>query len=250
MSTPQVQEHPRDFVPAVPPATAAAAPAARATPLRSVLAGPVVAVLALVSAAIATGIAGVPLRDPGSVTVRRMTTAVLILLAFVLVDALVRARGPFPRRVLRALRAKWTGQRIAIVALAVACFHVTYLAYRNIKSVAPLLRPGDVFDSQLLDIERCALRRSRPVRRAARPVGHGRVGARAVGRLHALLRRHPAGARRRRSCSCRDLRAGLFVATALSLAWLLGAGSYLLLPSIGPVPLSTRRRSRACPTRR
>jgi hypothetical protein len=33
----------------------------------------------------------------------------------------------------------------------------------------------------------------------------------------------------------RDLRRGLFYATALSLNWLLGAASYFLLPSLGPI---------------
>jgi hypothetical protein len=33
----------------------------------------------------------------------------------------------------------------------------------------------------------------------------------------------------------RDMRGGLFYATALSLNWLLGAGSYFLLPSLGPI---------------
>ena len=33
----------------------------------------------------------------------------------------------------------------------------------------------------------------------------------------------------------RDIRAGLFYATALSVNWVLGAASYFLLPSLGPI---------------
>ena len=45
----------------------------------------------------------------------------------------------------------------------------------------------------------------------------------------------------------RDLRAGLFYATALSVNWVLGAASYFLLPSLGPIyyePQALRRISR------
>ena len=47
----------------------------------------------------------------------------------------------------------------------------------------------------------------------------------------------------------RDLRAGLFYATALSANWVLGAASYFLLPSLGPIYFEPRR-SRSCPTPR
>jgi hypothetical protein len=231
--TPQVQEHPSDLVPAAPPAGGAASAPSRATPLRSVLAGPVVAVVAMASAAVATGIAGVPLRDPGWVTVRRLSTAVVIVLAFVLVDAVVRARRPSPRAIGRALRARWTRHRIAAVALALLCFHVTYLAYRNIKSVAPLLRPGDVFDARLMDLERSLFGGRDPGVLLHDLLGTG-ASAHALSGVYMLFFTFIPVVLAAGLVFAPDLRAGLHLATALSLTWLLGAGSYLILPSIGP----------------
>jgi hypothetical protein len=40
------------------------------------------------------------------------------------------------------------------VASALVSFYVTYLAYRNLKSILPLLRPGELFDRQLADADR------------------------------------------------------------------------------------------------
>jgi hypothetical protein len=192
-----------------------------------------VAVVAVVSAAVATGIAGVPLRDPGWVTVRRLTTAVMFLLGFVLLDAVVRARRPSPWRIVRALRAKWTRQRIAIVALAVLCFHVTYLAYRNIKSVAPLLRPGDVFDARLMDLERSLFGGRDPGLLLHDLLGTG-ASAHGLAWIYMLFFTFIPVVLVGGLVFLPDLRAGLHLATALSLTWLLGAGSYLVLPSIGP----------------
>jgi hypothetical protein len=231
--TSQVQEQPSDLVPAAPPAGPAAYPATLAAPLRSVLAGPVVAVVAVASALVATGIAGLPLRDPGWVTVRRLSTAVAIVLAFVLLDALVRARRPSPRAVGRALRAKWTRQRVAIVALAVLCFHVTYLAYRNIKSVAPLLRPGDVFDARLMDLERSLFGGRDPGVLLHDLLGTG-ASAHGLAWVYMAFFTFIPVVLAAALVFAPDLRAGLHLATALSLTWLLGAGSYLVLPSIGP----------------
>ena len=205
---------------------------------RAAFAAPIVAATALLCAGVATAIAGVPLRDPNAVTVRRLTVAVAMTVGFLLLDIVVRAaranRGvPSPRAIAEVRRTRWTAGRLTVVAVAVACFHVTYLAYRNIKSVAPLLRPGDVFDSQLLDIDRWLLGGHDPYVALHDLLGTG-------GAAHTLSSVYmvffavipltlAAGL-----VLLPDLRSGLFVATALSLAWLLGAGSYLILPSIGP----------------
>jgi hypothetical protein len=224
-------------VPAPPGVLAApaTAPPAAATPWRSIAAGPVVAAVALVSALVATGIAGVPLRDPGGVTVRRLSVAVAILLALSAADAVVRAwpRSLSPRAVAGAARARWTRSRIAVVALAVLCFHVTYLAYRNIKSVAPVLRPGDLFDRRLNDVDRWLFGGRDPGELLHGLLGTG-AAAHVLSAIYMLFFTLIPVALAAGLVLLRDLRAGLHVATALSLTWLLGAGSYLLLPSIGP----------------
>ena len=164
-----------------------------------------------------------------------MTTAVLILLAFVLVERWCARGDPFPRRSCGRWARSGPGA-LAIVALAVVCFHVTYLAYRNIKSVAPLLRPGDVFDAQLLDLERTLFGGRDPGVLLHDLLGTG-ASAHALSDVYMLFFTFIPVVLAAGLVFLPDLRAGLHVATALSLTWLLGAGSYLILPSIGPVPL-------------
>ena len=236
MSTSQLEERRSGLAPRV---LVAAPPEAAGTPWRSALAGPAVALIALAAAAIATRSAGVPIRDPGGVTVRRLATAVVVLLVLVAVDILVRAvrragaRGLSARVLFECVRARWTRERIALVALAIACFHITYLAYRNVKSVAPLLRPGDLFDDPLLAVDRRLFGGEDPA-----ALLHGLLGTGAA--AHALSAVYMAFfflipvSLAAGLVFLPDVRAGLHIATALSLTWLLGAGSYLLLPSIGP----------------
>ena len=54
-------------------------------------------------------------------------------------------------------RERWTPARAFAVGLALVSFYVSYMAYRNLKAVVPLLRPGDLFDVQLGAIERDVL---------------------------------------------------------------------------------------------
>ena len=87
--------------------------------------------------------------------------AVLIALD-VLVRAGRRSRGSRPSRaaIARVWRERWTLAAGIAVGSALISFYVTYLSYRNLKSVVPLLRPGELFD------QRAGRSRSQPVRRA------------------------------------------------------------------------------------
>ena len=59
------------------------------------------------------------------------------------------------------------GRRAAgiTVGTALVSFYATYFAYRNLKSVVPLLRPDELFDRQLADWRPGALRRATTPRR-------------------------------------------------------------------------------------
>src|SRR4051794_22282466 len=100
--------------------------AASAAAWRGTVAGPLVAVVALVTALIATDAAGVPLRDPKHVTEGRLLTALGLVAALIVVDVVVRGRE------------RWTAARVAVAGAAVLSFYATYLAYRNLKSIVPL----------------------------------------------------------------------------------------------------------------
>jgi hypothetical protein len=45
---------------------------------------------------------------------------------------------------------------------ALLSFYVSYLAYRNLKAVLPFLRPGELFDRELAEIDQGAVRRHDP----------------------------------------------------------------------------------------
>ena len=67
--------------------------------------------------------------------------------------ACVRGR-PSRAAIASVWRERWTLPRGVAVGSALISFYVTYLAYRNLKSVVPLIRPGDLFDRQLADLDR------------------------------------------------------------------------------------------------
>jgi membrane-associated phospholipid phosphatase len=119
------------------------------------------------------------------------------------------------------------------VSVALLGFFASYLAYRNIKSVAPLLRPGDVFDRQLLSIDRDLLGGTDPAAFLHDLLGTG-IAAHALSGVYMLFFLFIPVSLAASLVFASDVRIGLFFTTALSLNWLLGAGSYLLLPSLGP----------------
>jgi hypothetical protein len=202
----------------------AAAPLAHDTPppWRAVAAGPVVAAVTLVAALIVTSEAGVPLRDPGGVSLRRF------LMTAALVALLVGADIAF-----RAGRARWTTARAVAVGSAVVSFYVTYLAYRNLKSVVPLLREEN-FDGRLADLDRSLFAGSDPADLLHSLLGSG-VSAYTLSGVYELFFVFIPVAIAFALVVLPDLRAGLFLTTALAINWALAAGSYFILPSLGPI---------------
>jgi hypothetical protein len=108
------------------------------------------------------------------------------------------------------------------------------MAYRNLKSVVPLLRPGDLFDRQLADLDRDLFGGNDPAQLMHDVLGWWLP-------THVLSTAYVAfivflpltiGVA---LVFSQNLRAGLFYTTAQSINWVLGAASYFLLPSLGPI---------------
>jgi hypothetical protein len=108
-----------------------------------------VTVIAFVIALIATNAAGVPLRDPSNVTEGRLTKALLLVAVLIAVDCVLRGRE------------RWPAARLAMTGGVVLAFYATYFAYRNLKSIVPLLR-DELFDRRLGDIDRSVFGGSDP----------------------------------------------------------------------------------------
>ena len=206
-----------------------------------VLAGPAVAVVSLVAALLATDAAGLPLRDPDHVAGRRLVLVLCLVAVLVGLDIVVRAarraRSLRPSRAALASvrRERWTVTRGVAVGSALVSFYVTYLAYRNLKSVVPLLRPGDLFDRQLADLDRSLFAGHDPAALMHDLLGTGAIPAHVMSASYMLFFAFIPGTLACALVFSRDLQAGLFYTTAQSINWLLGAASYFVLPSLGPV---------------
>jgi hypothetical protein len=180
-----------------------------------------VAVAALATALIVTDAAGVPLRDPAHVTEGRLITALVLVAVLIAVDAVIRGRKRWPRA------------RLAMTGGVVLAFYATYFAYRNLKSVVPLLR-DELFDRRLGDIDRSVFGGTDPADVLHDLLGTG-VSAEVLSVVYGLFFVFVPVSLALALVVPRDPRPGLFFVTALSLNWVLAAGSYFLLPSLGPV---------------
>ena len=208
--------------------------------LRSVLAGPIVAVVTVLSALWATDEAGVAFTDPDHVGARRLALVVCLALVLVVLDIVVRGARSTPgwKPTLSGMKAvrheRWTRQQGIAVGAALVGFYATYVAYRNLKSVLPLLRPDELFDRQLADFDRMLFFGNDPATLLHSVLGTG-VSTQVLSSVYVsfvfLMPLSLAFA----LVFASQLRGGLYYATALSINWGLGAASYLLLPARGPI---------------
>jgi len=180
------------------------------------------------------------LRDPDGVASGRLGIAALLVCGLVLIDILVRAsrRSPGWRPTRDAFvavrRERWTVARVLPVSIALLSFFASYFAYRNLKSVVPLLRPNELFDRQLADWDRVLFGGNDPAALLHTLLGTGFANHALSGAYLLLFIFIPVTLAAALVFSP-NLHAGLFYASAQSLNWLLGAASYFLLPSLGPI---------------
>ena len=216
-------------------------PVALASPDRRMLiAGPVVAAVSMLTALLATNAAGLPLRDPDHVAGRRLLLVLGLVGMLIALDVVVRAARrsgtlrPSRAAMRRVRRERWTLGRGVAVGSALISFYVTYLAYRNLKSVVPLLRPGELFDRQLADFDRSLFGGNDPAELLHAVLGTG-LPTHLLSAVYMLFFLFIPGTLALALVYSRDLQAGIFYATAQSMNWVLGAASYFLLPSLGPI---------------
>jgi hypothetical protein len=204
------------------------------------IAGPAVALVSLITAVLVTHSAGLPLRDPDHVAGRRLVFVLGLVAVLVVLDIVVRAARrsailrPSRASIQAVRRERWSLGRGLAVGSALVSFYLTYLAYRNLKSVVPVLRPGELFDRELADLDRALFGGHDPAALLHDLLGTG-LTAHVLSAGYMLFFAFIPITLAVALVFSRDLRPGLFYTTAQSLNWLLGAGSYFLLPSLGPV---------------
>ena len=193
------------------------------------------AVLALSSVLVSIAVAarfGLPLRDPdgflGPAYVR-LPAAVLAMIVIDVVPRAIHRRS----RVLDVLRERYGRERIMLVAAGLAVFYLCYVAYRNLKGALPFARP-DVVDLQLLELDRVMAFGSDPAVVMHAVLGTGVVAYVLSGVYLVYLGFVPLSLAAALVWG-RSSRTGSWYVTALCLNWLLGAATYYLVPSLGPV---------------
>jgi PAP2 superfamily len=207
----------------------------RGLPGRAVLAGPIVALATVVWALIATHEARVPFRDPDHVAALYFVLVAAGVVLLAAVDVALRAGRPLSRAAMaRVRRERWTPARSVAALVALISFYASYMAYRNLKAIVPLLRPDENFDKPLAELDRDLFFGHDPA-----ALLHALPGQWAI--THFLSTFYVAFivflplSLAIALVFASNLRASLFFATALSANWILGALSYFWLPSLGPI---------------
>ena len=209
-------------------------------PWRSVVAGPVVATVTLLASLWATQAAGVPLRDPDNVAAKYLALVGFSVMVMAGLDVVIRAgrrsgtRTPSRVAMCSVRRERWSWYRGLAVASALVSFYVSYLAYRNLKSMIPLLRPGDLFDRQLAGFDRGLFAGNDPAAMLHTLLGTG-IQTQVLSAIYVVFIVLLPLSLALALVFSPDLPGGLVYATALSINWPLGAASYLLLPALGPI---------------
>jgi uncharacterized membrane protein len=226
-----------------PPGAKQSSAALRATSpprWREVAAPPAIGLVMLVAALIATDAADVRFRDPDNVAAGYFVLVGSAAALLVGLDVAIKAaRMTGTRRPSRALmrevrRARWTWQRMGAAGSALLSFYVSYLAYRNLKGLLPILRPGDLFDRQLASVDRALFGGHDPAALLHSLLGVGPIPTHLLAWLYAAFIVFLPLSLAVALVFSPDLSTSLFFATALSINWLIGIASYFLLPSLGP----------------
>jgi len=181
---------------------------------------------------------GIPLRDPDGRMFRdRIGAAVVLLALLALAEALVRAfrRPPLPgegaaRRLVRAVRDRWTARRTWLVLSGLFGYHVVYVCYRNLKSWNAF--NGD-HDTGLLALDRSLFLGHSPAVLLHDLLGQDTAAVLLAGVYRSFTYLIPLAVVGTLALlpRVRDAYVMLFAGVWV---WILGVLSYYLVPSIGP----------------
>ncbi|MCW2777573.1 MAG: beta-carotene 15,15-monooxygenase [Frankiales bacterium] len=214
-------------------------PAVDLSPARPYAAAVAVAAVSAVLTVTGAAVLGLPIRDPDGVAGPSWIRLPGIVLVFLALDVVPRAL--LARREAGGLRAayrevvatRWTRERLALVGVGLGSFYVSYVAYRNLKGFLPFARDG-VDDTWLLTLDRVFLLGHDPSAVLHTLLGTG-VSAHVLSFVYvAFLFFVPLSLGASLVWS-RDATRGAWYVTALTSCWTLGALSYYLVPSLGPV---------------
>jgi len=179
-----------------------------------------------------------PIRDPDGVAGPSYVRLPAIVIGALAADIVPRAWYRTPKMVnffttaALIIRERWTWARVRLVVIGLGCFYLSYVAYRNIKSFLPFVN-SNLHDDFLGDLDRWLLFGNRPAVVTHDLLGVG-FSAHVLSSVYVFYLFFVPISLAVALVWSRDVRKGFWYVTALSLNWILGAGSYYILPSLGP----------------
>jgi CDP-diacylglycerol--glycerol-3-phosphate 3-phosphatidyltransferase len=200
----------------------------------------VLAALVAVATAVVALADDLPIRDPDGIAGNPAMRLTIILVVFAALDIVPRAIARaghnvlgIPRALLEVRRERWTLRRTLLVLAGLLSFYVCYVGYRNLKGFLPFVRP-ELHDAQLLDLDRSLFGGHDPAQTLRDWLGTG-VVAQALSSVYVFYLFFVPLSLGVALVWSDNVRRGLWWATTLNLNWILGALSYYLLPTLGPV---------------
>ncbi len=174
-----------------------------------------------------------PMRDPGgTVFTLRLATSLALFAVLVAVDCAIRAgrRGWSVERMRQVAHRRWTRERVALVVSGLVAYHVVYACYRNLKSWVAF---RDVHDPRLLRLDSDLLGGHSPA-----VALHDLLGEDAAAHvLHVVYESFswivPVSFVAALVLVPKIKDGYVFLASAMWV-WILGVGTYYLVPSLGP----------------
>ena len=195
-------------------------------------------VMALATVLIAA-VEDLPILDPDSF-IPGYIRFPLIVLGGVLLDIVPRAlwrarREPFTlvARWRDVVAERWTKPQVKFALHGVGAWYLTYAAFRNIKSMAPFVNER-LYDIDLGRIDRFLFLGHEPAQLLHDVMGTGWAAHVMSGVYMVWIVMVPVTIAIALVWT-RHTRAGSWYVTAVAFDWMLGAATYLLLPTVGPI---------------
>ena len=192
------------------------------------------------TAAVVAWVYDLPLRDPDGVAGPTYVRLPLILLIAFLVDVLPRTvwrarRSPRTTKAkfVQIVRERWTWQHTRFAFVGLGAWYLTYVAFRNLKSAVPFVN-RHLWDSTLDKLDRAIFFGHDPATLLHDLLGEG-IAAHFFALVYVVWIGFVPFSLVVALVWSRNSRAGSWYVTAVAVDWVLGAITYFLVPSLGPV---------------
>jgi hypothetical protein len=168
----------------------------------------------------------------------RLPTILLLAFGIDLVPRTIWVARFDPRRMpgvfVTRFRTHWNRPRLELVVSGVVCFYITYVSYRNLKSLLPFVLGKDhKFDRELFTIDRALFLGHEPAIVLHNLLGDG-ISAQVLSSVYLWFLPLVPLALAAWLVWSRNLGYGYWFATSQCIAWTLGTVSYYALPTLGP----------------